>query len=228
MLGLIEFCICSLTRNSFIKKEIDMKRKMLLGIVFFLTLMGMMATANATPVLWEANGHYYEIITIENRISWDSARLSAAASSFLGLQGHLATITSSAENIFISNNILLGNGTNDSGIEDKWLGGYQIAGSEEPDSGWAWVTGETFSYNNWAGSEPNNSPEGENAIIFQHGWTQDGKQWNDLTSSWLQSGYIIEYENNGNTPVPEPATIFLLGSGLAGLASMKRKKQNIG
>ena len=181
---------------------------------------------HATPVQWSTaiggNGNYYEIIQTSGGISWDTANTLANASYYLGIQGHLTTITSSEENLFISNDPGLGNGISKGIIESKWLGGYQLPGSTEPDGGWQWVTGEAFAYANWASGEPNDSPVGENRITFQHGWNSDGKEWNDLTDSWFQGGYVIEYEAS-SVPIPEPATMLLLGSGLIGLTGFRRK-----
>jgi len=67
---------------------------------------------------------------------------------FKGVHGHLATITSSAENAFISTQL----GT----TQFAWLGGEQPPGSLEPDGGWQWITGEPWVYTNWDIGEPNN------------------------------------------------------------------------
>ena len=58
----------------------------------------------STPVLNVENGHYYEAITVDLGIDWPSAKSAAESMSFLGCPGHLATITSEAENVFILNN----------------------------------------------------------------------------------------------------------------------------
>src|SRR5512140_1650056 len=108
--------------------------------------------ASAEWVQWSpasgGNGHFYMAVQIPNGIDWYTAESQAVS-----LGGHLATITSAAENDFVFSMIATDTRfwvTVGSGTRGPWLGGYQIPGSQEPAAGWAWVTGEPFSYQNWA------------------------------------------------------------------------------
>ena len=69
--------------------------------------------------------------------------------------------------------------------------------SAEPAGGWSWVTGEPFSYQNWAALQPNNN-QNENHIQF-HGHNAPGSAptWNDLndTNITYVRAYIIEYDS---------------------------------
>ena len=141
------------------------------------------ADPDSTPGVefWAGNSHYYELVNAPN-LSWTDARAAAEAAG-----GHLATITSLAENEFIYNTLGVGN-------RPLWLGGFQPPDFVEPpfDDGWQWVTGELFSYTNWAGGEPNNTTlDNEDSLVF---WTAG--TWNDSPTGWTgygNGGYIIEY-----------------------------------
>ena len=105
-----------------------------------ITFLSMMSNAIAAPVYYSGTGHYYEAIR-PGPMTWDQAKTAAESRSYLGVQGHLATITSQGENDFIKNNV--------PGSADCFLGGFQPAGSPEPAGGWQWVTGEPWIYTNW-------------------------------------------------------------------------------
>jgi len=150
----------------------------------------------AEPVYFPETGHYYEAIAVEGGITWDEAKSQAESLFYLGLQGHLATITSKAENDFIINNL------GSSYILNRyWLGGFQPPGSPEPAGNWQWITGEPWVYANWAPGEPNNTygggfggaPAGSDEEAL-HFWANTG-QWNDMERSSYQPGFIVEYSN---------------------------------
>jgi len=92
------------------------------------------AQADSAKLLNPANGHTYQ--RFDTFLEWPAAKDACAS-----LGGHLATITSQAENDWIQSNF--GN--------NVWLGGIKIQGWA-----WSWVTGEKWNYSNWAPGEPNN------------------------------------------------------------------------
>jgi hypothetical protein len=182
-------------------------------------------TASAAPAYWAGNGHYYEAVSgLDIGYSWYQADAAAQASSFMGVAGYLATVTSAEENAFITSTFP------EAYYGGHWLGGFQPDGSPEPDGGWQWVTGEAWSYTNWAAGEPNNSNFGpeyshEDGLQFRSDPLLTFGSWND----WLRSrqslpdanfypGYVVEY------PTPEPATVAFMGLGLAGLWVRRRRK----
>jgi hypothetical protein len=150
------------------------------------------------PVQWIDNGHYYLRVDVPGLINWNDAKLAAEGLTYLGMQGHLVTLSSGAENLFLTNHPELGNRDGGEDLLDAyWMGGYQLDGSSEPDGGWTWVTGEAFGYTNWGDGEPNNSPVyNENSIQFAHDFSATGKQWNDVFGAlWFLPGYVVEFES---------------------------------
>ena len=74
----------------------------------------------------------------------------------------------------------------------------------EKDTGWEWVTDETWYFTQWGPGEPNNvaynQPYGyENALEFFLYNTSSGPVlgWNDAPAGWIfyaNGGYLVEYE----------------------------------
>lgn len=152
------------------------------------------------------NDHYYKLVIAPSGITWVAA--SAAATS---AGGYLATVTSAPENSFVyglasafASAWFLHSSGNGLG---PWLGGYQSTFTSEPAGGWVWVTGETWSYTNWAATEPSNGGAGEDRLQYFGSNTLLGSAWNDAASGGDASGpahgYMIEFNT---APVPEPST----------------------
>ena len=150
-------------------------------------------------------GHYYQFFS-EIGITWTAARDKAALSTYYGLQGYLATLTSVEESNFAGSQI--------SGA--GWIGG-----SDEATEGvWKWVTGPeagtTFwngnasgsspNYAFWNTGEPNQSGNEDYAHITEDGTGIDGS-WNDLSNTGAGSGayqpkgYVVEYGGISGDPI---------------------------
>lgn len=114
------------------------------------------------------------------------------------MSGHLATITSQDESDFINLHFY----TN----ERYWLGGFQSAGSPEPDGGWQWITGESWEYTDWLSGEPNNN-YCDVPGVHPIGWPEDAIEthygsWNDYPSDVSTTGgFIVEYSVINNPPI---------------------------
>jgi len=137
------------------------------------------------PVSAGGNGHWYKAVNNGGKLGWSQAKAAAEAAG-----GYLVCITSQEENGFvfsmINNNAYwwyYGAGVG------PWIGGHYA-------SGWAWVSGETFAFDNFAPNEP--SAPGL-AGGFMHFYRMTSEQapastWGDVEDNQYYSptSYIIE------------------------------------
>lgn len=142
------------------------------------------------PAWTEFEGHFYQFIPANlpaGDFNWNEARADAILRG-----GHLANVTSAAENAF-----LLSLSGNDWG----WIGGSDEAVEGE----WRWVDGpeagrqfwqgdDTGSatgglYTNWETGQPNQSQENYIFIID----ASNGGGWHDLDNTSANLGYYLEY-----------------------------------
>jgi hypothetical protein len=162
-------------------------------LVFFVFILAV----RGEPVLWDpavgGNGHFYQTIYAPNGINWADANTAAIAAG-----GYLCTITSTAENNFVAalinkNHRLFYNAF--STTVGPWIGGFQPPGSQEPDGGWSWVTGETWSFTAWAPGEPNNNGNEDHVMFYESTVTTNVTHWNDGNGNSLLNGYVIEFNS---------------------------------
>jgi len=128
----------------------------------------------------EYNGSRYEVYIVDDAISertvWTYAKTFAES-----VGGHLATITSQEEQDAINAMIT-------TQVEGYWIGGTD----EVSEGNWKWVTGEPFSYENWASNQPDNGFGMQNYLAL---WPSVGK-WDDglNDAETVDYGFIVEYD----------------------------------
>lgn len=184
--------------------------------IFLVILVSLItfSTVSAAPVLF--NGHYYELVSYP-RINWYEARDYAAGSTYNGMQGHLVTITSQAEEDFLINTFP------EIGGQETWI---WLGGSDESSEGvWSWITGEPWSYTNWdvANNEPNGEGD-ENCLEYTDGTAK----WNDENCNSFRDYFLVEYEpETAGTTVPTLSEwgmiIFFTAAGFVAVYYLRRR-----
>jgi len=186
------------------------KTAKLASVALIVTIAPLVENANAAPSLFD--GRYYEVVT-DDGVSWEDANAAANAMSFMGIQGHLATLTTAEEDEFVRD-LNEGLGTS----KELWVGGFQQDGSNEPGDGWQWINGELIAatntdapYTNWEVGEPNDKGDESHLGIGLKGvYTAADYGWNDEHVRGNIGGYVVEY---GDQIVVDPNDCEFGGAG---------------
>jgi formylglycine-generating enzyme required for sulfatase activity len=96
----------------------------------------------------------------------------------------LACLTSAAESAFARG----------LGVEIAHLGGFQTPDTCEPNCGWQWLSGEPWSYTQWAPTQPDNGSGVEDVLELQL-----AGNWNDYEATSYRNSFIVEWSADCNS-----------------------------
>ena len=165
------------------------------------------------------DGHEYMLTSAAT--DWNTAQAEAVS-----MSGYLVAINSVAEQLFINENILVGQfaqvplwiGLNDVAVEGNFS---------------TWVNGDPVGFTNWKGGEPNDYPPGENYVTvnweFSRGTGPRGT-WNDTPlagTTGFTGNTDGPYYGIVERVVPEPSSLIvwsLIGLSFAGIGWHRRRK----
>ncbi|MBU0653992.1 MAG: C-type lectin domain-containing protein [Gammaproteobacteria bacterium] len=150
-----------------------------------------------TPLhVWDqlsgGNCHAYTVIQPGAAITWANAKTQAATLLYQGKTGHLVTPTSAEENAYVAGKI------------PTTSGGVAWIGLEGVGSSFAWVTGEAFSYTNWASGNPDGD-QTTDAIAMTASvaeWSWGLGKWGDAYGTLADNRrmYIVEFDTDCDLP----------------------------
>lgn len=157
----------------------------------------LLATPYFGPVV-EFDGRHYQV-AVHDGVTWSHAKAAAEDQIFEGVPGHLVTLTSEAEDMFVDS-LRIAAGL---ARPEVWVGGSQQSCAPEASGcGWQWLNDEgpvstpqepLLSYSNWLANEPNDDTGvgSEQHLAIGLGGAFG---WNDEGALGNIGGYVIEYD----------------------------------
>ena len=190
-------------------------------VVLTAVLLAGPLASRAAPVPFGTS--FYDVVDNDAPILWEDAKVAAEALTHDGVQGHLAVITSAAEDSFIATNFgvyfnpidgqLFGNQLTI--FFGPWIGLSAPVNSSNP-ADYGWVTGEAVTYEAWRVGEP--SGDGRH-VHYLSATDSTAVGWNDQNVLTSPTRYIVEFPN----AIPEPGSLAILGLGLGALVAIRRR-----
>ena len=168
-------------------------------VLLYLAIFVFVAPVSAATIAMDSyNGHIYYLLDGKTWLNQEAEALT--------LNGHLVTINDAAENEWVWNRF----GTRDQGL---FIG----LNDAVVEATWVWVSGEPVTFTNWRAGEPNSNSVGNEDF----GELGSDYKWNDVgpNHTWQAVVEVVP------TEVPEPASMFLLGTGLAEVVRRRIRKQ---
>ena len=177
------------------------------------------------------NGHYYQYYN--NGLDWLSAKKFADTTPYFGMTGYMVTITSQAENDFVTNMIDHSTwiGASDDYQQINLAAGTTVyANQTQAEGHWQWVDGPVadtqkdffygngatgpaptiIGYSNWFAGKPDNFNGDQNFAMLHknHFWLPNGT-WDDSSPTYplATPGVVIEYNTDPTLHITANTTI---------------------